>query len=89
MYPRQDLGDFVEETGEVPSGTGEYRIGVGDVLDNLQAGGVDVDALLHGEQDFVVIFERDTGGERPRRNAINLANVVALARIGAQSLLDV
>jgi polysaccharide export outer membrane protein len=33
MYPRQELGDFVEETGEVPSGTGEYRIGVGDVLD--------------------------------------------------------
>ena len=33
MYPRQELGDFVEETGEAPSGSGEYRIGVGDILD--------------------------------------------------------
>jgi protein involved in polysaccharide export with SLBB domain len=33
MYPRQELAEFAEETSEVPPGTGEYRIGVGDVLD--------------------------------------------------------
>lgn len=33
MYPRQDLEAFMNETSEVPPGTGEYRIGVGDVLD--------------------------------------------------------
>jgi polysaccharide export outer membrane protein len=49
MYPRQDLGEFAQETGESPTGTEEYRIGVGDVLDivfiyhhNLNTRGVPV-----------------------------------------------
>ena len=33
MYPRQDLGEFAQETGEPPTGTQEYLINVGDVLD--------------------------------------------------------
>ena len=33
MYPRSDLEDFAKETAEPPTGSEEYRIGVGDVLD--------------------------------------------------------
>ena len=49
MYPRQELGEFAQETGEAPTGTQEYVIGVGDVLDivfvyhhNLNTRGVPV-----------------------------------------------
>jgi len=49
MYPRQDLEEFAKETGEAPTGTEEYRIGVGDLLDvifvyhhNLDTRGVPV-----------------------------------------------
>jgi protein involved in polysaccharide export with SLBB domain len=48
-YERQDLESFVEESSEAPAGTGEYVIGVGDVLDvvfvyhhNLNTRGVPV-----------------------------------------------
>lgn len=33
MYPRQEIGDFATETREPDTGTQEYIIGVGDVLD--------------------------------------------------------
>jgi len=49
MYPRQDIGDFAAETREPDTGTQEYIIGVGDVLDivfvyhqNLNTRGVPV-----------------------------------------------
>ena len=63
---------------------------VGDRLDNVYEVDIDSDSLVRGDHEMILCFDRlHAGDEKSSGFALNLANVVALARIGAQSLLNV
>lgn len=63
---------------------------IGTYFNNLDTGDVVPDALVRGTHEMLLCFDRLRAADGESRGvAVNLANVVALARIGAQSLLDV
>ena len=63
---------------------------LGTCFDNKEAAEIDAGALVRGEHEIILCLDRyNLEREDKQTFVLNLANVVALARIGAQSLLDV
>jgi hypothetical protein len=63
---------------------------IGDKLDNAFGNSIREEAILNGWQEFVVILERDFGPKGGGRyiDKFNLTSLIALARIGARSVID-
>lgn len=60
---------------------------VGDHLDNACGNTITTDAITKRYQEYVLVIERDTDEHGAQALPINLANLIALARIGAKTLV--
>ncbi len=69
-----------------PDEQGLSALVVGDHLDNAFGEAIREKAIIEGYQEFVVILNLTTG-ERHEQALFNLATLIALARIGAKTLI--
>jgi hypothetical protein len=88
----QQLLDFTADCRDdmhEPDEQGFKRVSlVGDHLDNAFGNTIIVGAITGCYQEYVLIIERDTEEHGKVTLPINLANLIALARIGARTLSD-
>lgn len=61
---------------------------VGTKLDNAFGGEITLEALQDGRQEAVVCLKRVTSASSANRLQIDLATLIALARIGAKTLIE-
>lgn len=83
-----EITQGVRADGHEPDNADVTAVVVGNYLDNAGGNIVDADSVVEGLQEFVVCFQQLRAPATIVTRQINLATLVALARIGAEAVVE-